>query len=310
MPKVDLSNYFAAEMDKTLNSADHQKMFSTSAMLEKLAFNRVSEEGKLPSEVENELLTVANKESCCECAKGENKHGCKCACHEKTTKNDVNDAADAGSVLEEVKENTVKAASVKTASTNDIVNTLLQVSTSLEDNGFEKLASFTLKLADRLIVEAKAKKMSKSEKDAADKKKKKSEKAKADKAKAEKAKASAKAKSSKKSAPKSSKKSSKKSDMYVARMKLGQATPMPDASDAPQHLAPDANSHGKEYDAIMAVLAPSVKGTIQTLEVPAGSSVVNVKFKPGMGSQPVFDAIVAGVQKALPQKAYKVHPVQ
>lgn len=55
MTRVDLSDSLAADMDKALNSEENKEMFSSSSVLEKLAFHRVADEGKLVSEVEEEL---------------------------------------------------------------------------------------------------------------------------------------------------------------------------------------------------------------------------------------------------------------
>jgi hypothetical protein len=52
--KQDLYNNIADEMDKVLNSAESKQLFSSSSMLEKLAFKKVSEEDQV-SEVEIEL---------------------------------------------------------------------------------------------------------------------------------------------------------------------------------------------------------------------------------------------------------------
>lgn len=54
MKQIDLSSTIAAEMDKVLNSDENKQLFSSSSMIEKLAFKKVSEEDAV-TEVETEL---------------------------------------------------------------------------------------------------------------------------------------------------------------------------------------------------------------------------------------------------------------
>jgi hypothetical protein len=112
MKNVDLSNDIAAGMDAALRDEDNKNMFSSSAMLEKLAFTRVADEDK-QTEVEAELVKVASAD-----------------------------------VVELPKGFTVLAS----------VATLVQLSEDLDNNGFDRLAAVSLLLAEKLIVEAKAKK--------------------------------------------------------------------------------------------------------------------------------------------------------
>lgn len=62
MKNIDLSNAIAAEMNKIINSDEHKEMFGSSAMIEKLAFKKVSEE-EVPTEVEIEVSQKLNKKA-------------------------------------------------------------------------------------------------------------------------------------------------------------------------------------------------------------------------------------------------------
>lgn len=119
MKNVDLSNDIASGMDAALRDEDNNNMFSSSAMLEKLAFSRVADEDK-QTEVEAELVKVASVET--------------------------------PKAVEQPKGFTVLAS----------VATLVQLSEDLDNNGFDRLAAVSLLLAEKLIVEAKAKKSKKS----------------------------------------------------------------------------------------------------------------------------------------------------
>jgi hypothetical protein len=103
-------------MDAALRDEDNKNMFSSSAMLEKLAFTRVADEDK-QTEVDAELVKVASAD-----------------------------------VVELPQGFTVLAS----------VATLVQLSEDLDNNGFDRLAAVSLLLAEKLIVEAKAKKSKKS----------------------------------------------------------------------------------------------------------------------------------------------------
>ncbi len=63
--KQDLSNVLAAEMHRILNSDENKQIFSTSSMIEKQAFKKVSEEDAV-SEIEKELDTSLNKKASAE----------------------------------------------------------------------------------------------------------------------------------------------------------------------------------------------------------------------------------------------------
>ena len=62
--KIDLSNSLAAEMDRVLNSEENKQLFSTSSMIEKLAFKKVSEEDA-ETEIEKELESQFSKTASC-----------------------------------------------------------------------------------------------------------------------------------------------------------------------------------------------------------------------------------------------------
>lgn len=136
MKHVDLSNTLATEMDKVLNSGENKELFSSSSMLEKLAFKKVSEQDEV-SELETELLK--KNASCCECGE-EKKHECHCECHKDEKKASVRNPA------------------------REAFNALLRVSEDLETAGFERLAAASVMLAGKLMAEAKAKSSKKPEK--------------------------------------------------------------------------------------------------------------------------------------------------
>lgn len=148
MAKPDLST-LASDMNNALNDEDNKKMFSSSSMLEKLAFSRVADEGKLPpTEIEVELekeLTKKASAECCECHPDKKHDECKCHCHSK-----------------------------KEASVSNSINALLKISEDLETQGFEKLAALSAVLAGKLVEAAKAKSKSKSKSDKKDDEKAKS----------------------------------------------------------------------------------------------------------------------------------------
>ena len=314
MPKHDMSNYFASEMERIFNSDEHKQIFGTAKELEKVAFSRVADEDKLTSEVEIDLLATAEKEKCCECASKEGKgKDCKCDCHPKESKEDNKEDK--------------KPWEKKDAST---VEKLLAVSEELDAVGLTRLAGMALKFAG-LVIQAKAKKSDKrSDKEKAkakaDKEKAKAKKEKAEKAKEDKEKAKAKAdkEKAKASKEKAKAKSSKKSAGYLSRMKLGQqvappGTPIVDYSGGkdPSHPAPPAPGHakpaaphGKDVDLIKAALSPQVLAGIVSLEagpLPSGGGQVTVKLKGGPGDDAAFKAVQSVVQQL--QNANKLSAV-
>lgn len=242
--RIDLSNTLAAEMDKVLNSEENKQMFSSSSMLEKLAFKKVSEEEQV-TEVEMELDPSLRKTAdChhCEC-KSDKKDGCKCDCHEasdssKSARNLVLDSFDS----------------------------LLKISEDLDTAGFDKLAAASILLADRLFSEAKAKSSKKSDKksDKKSKEDKASGKKMDMKERMKKMREMQKGKGKKKDDDKKSSKkdSKKKSELEVNLSKQGQV-PAPSGDQLPQRLEPQhAPKH--EADVIMNALP---KGTRVEVEL-------------------------------------------
>lgn len=142
MTNIDLST-LAADMDKALNNKENKELFSSSAMLEKLAFTRVADEER-QTEVEKEL--------------------------EGTVKT--------AAVIEPV---VAPALTQPGFTVSASVSTLVKLSEELDTAGFSKLSAASLLLAEKLIVEAKAKKSKDPKKDS-----KKSEKDKASKSKSKK----------------------------------------------------------------------------------------------------------------------------
>lgn len=178
--KKDMSNIIAANMDAILKNPEYTSMFSSSAVLEKLAFKRVADE-EVPTEVEIEFSNELSQEplesqasspraDCVACGKtrqgwteamgvckcgsdgcspmGGCKEGCSCGCKAKK----------AGVSMDDV---LVKSA----------VDSLLKVSSDLEDAGFERLSAYALVLTNELVAEAKAKKDKKDDKKAKEKQK-------------------------------------------------------------------------------------------------------------------------------------------
>ena len=159
MKKIDLSNILASEMDKALNSDENKSMFSSSSMLEKLAFKKVSEQDT-DTEVEVEMNKVAQAVDNCSA------HGCKeekdgqCKCNCKSAEDCKKGCACHPQLMPTGGENQ-KPGGFDWAKGASIVSVLSKVSEVLDNNGFEKLAAAAIILADRFIVEAKAKKDSK-----------------------------------------------------------------------------------------------------------------------------------------------------
>jgi hypothetical protein len=170
--KIDL-NSLANDMDAVLNSEQNKNMFSSAKMLEKLAFKRVSDE--TPTELENQVSNSLGKTA--------EKEECKCACHDKCKCSCGDKKSTAGlNVVANTQDEYMLAINA--------AETMLSISETLDGVGFEKLATVSLMLADKIVVEAKAKAKKKSK--PADKK-------------------SDKAKSSEKDSKKDDKKSSKDS---------------------------------------------------------------------------------------------------
>ena len=271
MTKIDLSNILAAEMDKALNSEENKQMFSSSSVLEKLAFNRVADEGKLPSEVEEEMKKQSLQKTAsttCECPeKHECGDECKCpaSCDCKKTKK----------------------------SASEIVNALLKVSEDLENVGLAKLAALSIVLAEK-VVEAKKKSTEKKDDD------KKSSKSKSKKMTMKERMEKMRKAKSKGKGKKEKSKSSKKSSLDVNLMKRSQ-----ELHPAPvQSLKPELHETAplSEVDAVLAALPPNAKGT----KVSQTGEVFNV-----VPSQmvPIVTQVVQKLQSSgkLPwQKKYRV----
>lgn len=187
--KIDLSNSIASEMDRVLNSDENKSMFSSAKMLEKLAFKRVSEADEptaLETEVTEVLDKTASKKECeCECHEDKDAKTCEC-CEEKK----------ATASLQVVAQDEYSLAL-------NAAEKMLSISETLDGVGFEKLATVSLMLANKIVVEAKAKAKKKSTK--TDEKKSEKDKAKKD------SKKSSDKKSSDKKSPKKDMKDSKKS---------------------------------------------------------------------------------------------------
>ncbi len=164
----------ASNMDSILKDPEYTSIFSSSAVLEKLAFKRVADEDK-PTEIEVELSTELMNEplkatadnaradclvcgkkrvgwtesdGVCKCAKENGcnpmtgcKEGCDCGCKTKKAGVDMNDVL------------------IKSA-----FDSLMSASSDLEEAGFEHLSANALILMNHLIVEAKKAKDKKKEK--------------------------------------------------------------------------------------------------------------------------------------------------
>jgi hypothetical protein len=160
------NNYdIASGMEAILKDPEYKSMFSSSAVLEKLAFKRVADE-ELPTEIEVELsaelmgeepleATAASKckvcgcktKGVCKCASGSCKgkescgKGCSCECKNKKAGVEMDDML------------------IKSA-----FDSLMSASSDLEEAGLEQLSVNALVLMNHLIVEAKKAKMSKEDK--------------------------------------------------------------------------------------------------------------------------------------------------
>jgi hypothetical protein len=224
----------ASGMDAILKDPEYKSMFSSSAVLEKLAFKRVADE-ELPTEIEVELsaelmdsleATAAEenpRETCllcmgkraagstgvCKCSTGSCKGlktcgaGCSCGCKAKSAGVSMSDTL------------------IKSA-----FDSLMSASSDLEEAGFEMLSANALVLMNNLIVEAKEKKMSKEDKAKA--------KAKADEAKA---KAKAKAEAEKEKAAKMKAKEKAKVDQNKADDAKAKATAKAKSDKAKEQAA-------------------------------------------------------------------------
>ncbi len=297
--KIDLSNSLAAEMDRVLNSEENKQLFSTSSMIEKLAFKKVSEEDA-ETEIEKELESQFSKTASCKnCECKNTKHDkCHCDCHDSNEADDkietfpdpsnkgVNSPYVPGTQppVKDTKD-TKKASPVR-----DAFHSLLKISEVLDNAGFEKEAAAAILLADQIIVEAKAKKSEKS----------KSKKSKEDKAKS-KTKMDVKERMQKMRDAQKGKKDDKKS-----KSKKSEAQVQP----PPQHMQPRTTPK-READVILGALNTDVRACIQALEVmptdQMGVRSVLVRFQPG--KENAMAAVKSTVtmlsqQNQLPGKTY------
>ena len=143
----------AASMQEIISSDEHKDMFSNASTIEKLAFHRVSDENNVETaneimrDTESALKKKANT-ICKDCTKADKESGkCKCNC-DGACKSDCvchkdDKKADASSVNSQMK---------------IAYKNLIEASEALENCGFEKLATYSLQIVDRLVSEAKAKK--------------------------------------------------------------------------------------------------------------------------------------------------------
>lgn len=166
------SNTIASEMDRVLNSEENKEMFSASSMLEKLAFKKVSEEDAV-SEVEQELNSQGLRKEAqatpffansvckkCNKAKPESTGACKCACASAADCAKGCPCGCKGGEYDPAKPSPWKESSVQHS-----LQQLLIVSEDLDNLGFSKLAAMSLIVANKLVVEAKAKKSDKKKSD-------------------------------------------------------------------------------------------------------------------------------------------------
>jgi len=189
------ANELAASMDAIMRDEKHQKMFSTSSILEKLAFKRVADENK-PSEIEVEITNALSKheDTSLEATAGDERADCVCCGKKRANWNEsmgVCKCSSKGcSPVDGCKDDcdcgcsTKKAAVTSDSLVKSACDALLKVSADLDDAGFEQLSARALIFASNLVAEAKAKKTKKDpEKAAKDKEKflKMKEKEKADK---------------------------------------------------------------------------------------------------------------------------------
>lgn len=228
-----MSNDIASGMDAILKDPEYKSMFSSSAVLEKLAFTRVADEDK-PTEIEVEFAGEIGEESSLEVTASDNARADCVACGKKRSgwseKDGVCKCAskDGCSPMGGCKEGcscgckAKKAGVVMDTLIKSAFDSLMKASSDLDAAGFESLSANTLILMNDLIVEAKKKKMTKEERAAA---KEKADAAKAKmKAKLEKEKAKAKAEKDKNDArDKASKAKARAEDEKVAKKKKQEA---------------------------------------------------------------------------------------
>lgn len=221
MKHRDMSDVIASSMDAILKDPEYNSMFSSSAVLEKLAFKRVADEN-LPTEIEVELAQELSEESleatasspradCVACGKtranwSEAMGVCKCGSEGCNPMAGCKDDCSCGCKVK-------KAEVVMDTLIKSAFDSLMKASSDLEEAGLESLAADTLVLMTNLVVEAK-KKDKKDDKKAKEKEKADKEKAKA---KAEKDKNAAKDKAMKEKAKADKEKAKAKAEKEKAK---------------------------------------------------------------------------------------------
>ena len=186
-----MSDVIASSMDAILKDPEYKSMFSTSSVLEKLAFTRVADEN-LPTEIEVELAaelsdqpleaTAASpKADCVACGKTrsnwtEDMGVCKCTSQGCSPMGGCKEGCSCGCKVK-------KAEVVMDTLIKSAFDSLMKASSDLEEAGLETLAADTLVVMTNLVVEAK-KKDKKDDKKAKEKADKEKAKAKAEKDKA------------------------------------------------------------------------------------------------------------------------------
>lgn len=160
--KQDFSNQIASDMQKIMADPAHKNMFSSSGVLEKLAFKRVADENQ-PSDIEIEIMDelqaaplappVVTASAQCACGKSlEDGKMCKCASENGCSSQGCKDGCGCGCGAKKA------GVSMSDSLVKSAFDALMRASTDLEEAGFERLSAHTLVLLDRLIVEAKDKK--------------------------------------------------------------------------------------------------------------------------------------------------------
>jgi hypothetical protein len=172
MRKFNITDAVASEMERIVNSTEHQEMFAAKPSLEKVAFKKVSEEDTV-NEVEKEVNESLNKKAqekfvCGACKdfyvkNSGDKHHCTCGDTCKTSGDCAKGCSCHNPVkpaIDEVKFNLADDG-MKLSS---VIQSLVKISSVLENSGFERQSAATLMLAESLVSEAKAKKNSKDSK--------------------------------------------------------------------------------------------------------------------------------------------------
>lgn len=171
------ANLIANSMSATLEDPEFQSKFDTGSYLEKVAFTKVSDEDK-PTELEVEFVSEMEKSEtvvveaadnaradCVACGKKragwtEAMGVCKCASQGCSPMGGCEDGCSCGC-------KTKNAGVSMDSLVKSAFDKLMEASSELEEAGFEDLSAHALVLVNDLVVEAKAKKMTKEQKEAA-----------------------------------------------------------------------------------------------------------------------------------------------